>query len=294
MATPIARYNARIDTESAETLAVRAIAEGGGWALFEYTCSAGPHDRPFEELHGYTSIAAVVEGTFNYRSGTGSALLYPGAFLLGNAGTCFECGHEHGHGDRSISLRCEPEFFGEIAATAAGSSRFRFPTASTPAARRLQAALAQMEVAARVGDGLACDELAVEVAQSVLAHTSGMPAHAPSPSASDTHRVSRVLRHIERNSAEPSRLDDLADIAGMSRFHFLRTFRHVTGVTPHAHVLSHRLRHAALALGTTPASVAAIAFDAGFGDLSTFNARFRTVFGVTPTQWRSLHGRRRS
>lgn len=294
MATRIAKYDARTDTESAATLAVRAIADGGGWALFEYTCSAGPHDRPFEEQHGYTSIAAVVEGTFNYRSSTGSALLYPGAFLLGNVGTCFECGHEHGHGDRSISLRCEPEFIGEIAATAAGTGRFRFPTASTPAARRLQAALAHMELAAGVGDGLACDELAIEVAQSVLAHTSGTPASAPALSAHDIRRVAGVLHHIERNSAEPQRLDDLAAIAGMSRFHFLRTFRHVTGVTPHAHVLSLRLRRAALALGTTPDTVAAIAFDQGFGDLSTFNARFRSIFGATPTQWRTRHARHRA
>jgi AraC-like DNA-binding protein len=273
---------------------VRAIAEGGGWALFEYTCSAGPHDRPFEEQHGYTSIAAVVEGTFNYRSSTGSALLYPGAFLLGNVGACFECGHEHGHGDRSISLRCEPEFIGEIAATAAGSSRFRFPTAATPAARRLQAALANMEVAADVADGLACDELAIEVAQSVLAHTSGAPDTTPALSAHDIRRVADVLHHIERNSAEPLRLDDLAAVAGMSRFHFLRTFRHVTGVTPHAHVLALRLRRAALALGTTTDAVTDIAFDAGFGDLSTFNARFRTVFGEPPTRWRSRYARRRS
>lgn len=294
MASRIAKYNARIDTESAETLAVRDIASGGGWALFEYTCSAGPHDRPFEEQHGYTSIAAVVEGTFNYRSSTGSALLYPGAFLLGNAGTCFECGHEHGHGDRSISLRCEPEFIGEIAATAAGSSRFRFPTASTPAARRLQAALAHMELAAGAGDGLACDELAIEVAQSVLAHTSGATDTTPALSAHDIRRVADVLHHIERNSAEALRLDDLAGIAGMSRFHFLRTFRHVTGVTPHAHVLALRLRRAALALGTTTDAVTDIAFDAGFGDLSTFNARFRSVFGEPPTRWRARHTRRRA
>lgn len=292
MTTPIAKFNARADAERTSTLAVRPIADGSGWALFEYTCTAGPHDRPFQEQHGYTSIAAVVAGTFNYRSSTGSALLYPGAFLLGNAGACFECGHEHGHGDRSISLRCEHEFIGEIAATAAGDSRFRFPTASTPAARRLQAALAHVEIAAGAGDGLACDELAVEVAQSVLVHTSGTKQRPPQISARDTRRIARVLRHIEHNSAEPLRLDDLAGVAGMSRFHFLRTFRHVTGVTPHAHVLALRLRRAAVALGTTQEPVAAVAFDVGFGDLSTFNARFRTVFGAPPTQWRARYGRR--
>ncbi|MGH7083110.1 MAG: hypothetical protein ACREFV_11650, partial [Acetobacteraceae bacterium] len=103
----------------------RAIASGAGWRASEFVCRLGPADRPFEEQHHEVSIAAVLAGSFHYRSATGSALLYPGAFLLGHAGTCFTCGHEHGEGDRSGAFHFSPEFFSEIAATAAGSHRFR-------------------------------------------------------------------------------------------------------------------------------------------------------------------------
>jgi hypothetical protein len=66
----------------------RPLRQGQGWGISEYICTAGPHDRPFEERHEEFSIAAVIEGTFNYRGDTGTAVLHPGAFLLGNSATC--------------------------------------------------------------------------------------------------------------------------------------------------------------------------------------------------------------
>ena len=82
------------------TISSRPIAEGADWSIREVVCRAGPQDRPFEERHLGVSIAAVVGGSFHYRNDAGRALLYPGSLLLGNAGTCFECGHTHSTGDR--------------------------------------------------------------------------------------------------------------------------------------------------------------------------------------------------
>jgi AraC-like DNA-binding protein len=72
----------------------------------------------------------------------------------------------------------------------------------------------------------------------------------------------------------------------MSKYHFLRTFRRTVGVTPYQFLLGVRMRRAAVQLRTTPTAVATIAYDAGFGDLSTFNARFRAQFGVSPGRFR--------
>ena len=82
---------------------------------------------------------------------------------------------------------------------------------------------------------------------------------------------------------------DLASLAGaafMSKYHFLRTFRRVAGMTPYQFLLGLRLRRAAARLRESDAAIAAIAFDAGFGDLSSFNARFRAAFGLTPGAYR--------
>ena len=74
------------------TMNGRTLAAGPGWYVRDMICTAGPQDRPFEEQHRTFSIAAVASGTFHYRTSRGSALLAPGAILLGNHGDCFECG----------------------------------------------------------------------------------------------------------------------------------------------------------------------------------------------------------
>src|SRR5262245_43148901 len=91
--------------------AVRSLRRGREWRVGEYVGTAGPGHRPFEERHGEVAIAAVVEGTFTYRADTGTAMLHPGAFLLGNAATCYQCGHDHSRGDRCISFQAAPDYF---------------------------------------------------------------------------------------------------------------------------------------------------------------------------------------
>jgi AraC family transcriptional regulator len=70
----------------------------------------------------------------------------------------------------------------------------------------------------------------------------------------------------------------------------LRTFREVVGVTPHQFVLRTRLHRAAVRLRRSDAPISAIAFDAGFNDLSTFNRRFRRVMGTSPSAYRARRG----
>ncbi|MGB8949374.1 MAG: hypothetical protein WCC05_10225, partial [Candidatus Sulfotelmatobacter sp.] len=86
----------------------RRIAHGNGWTVSDIVCTSGPQDRPFEERHTGFSIAIVAAGSFQYRSAAGHELMTPGSLLLGNAGQCFECGHQHGRGDRSLSFGYAP------------------------------------------------------------------------------------------------------------------------------------------------------------------------------------------
>ncbi|MFZ1106567.1 MAG: AraC family transcriptional regulator, partial [Hyphomicrobiaceae bacterium] len=109
----------------------------------------------------------------------------------------------------------------------------------------------------------------------------------PSPSPRDARRISDALRRIETEAHEPLALADLAREAGMSAYHFLRTFRQVVGLPPHQYVLHTRLHRAAVRLHTSDDPISAIAFDAGFGDLSTFNRRFRRVMGCSPGAYRA-------
>lgn len=263
-----------------------AIASGEGWSVSEFVCRLGPKDPRFEESHKDFAISAVVEGSFHYRGTAGKALLYPGAFMLGNAGTCYECGHDHGSGDRCIAFHYEPWFFEEIAASAAGSSRFRFPAAMLPALRKLVAPVAEVEATARGVSRAATEELAIRLAEHVLTATSGIGESAAAPAPKDQRRINNVVRYIAEHAEQPLDLAALAAMAFMSKYHFLRTFRRTVGVTPHQFLLGVRLRRAALKLRTTTAPVATIAFQSGFGDLSTFHSYFREIFGAAPGAFR--------
>jgi len=85
-------------------------------------------------------------------------------------------------------------------------------------------------------------------------------------------------------------LHQLATDAGLSPFHYLRTFQQLTGVTPHQFVLRARLREAATRLAQDRAKVIDIALDSGFGDISNFNRAFRAEFGVAPEGYRRQAG----
>jgi AraC family transcriptional regulator len=269
-----------------EGLAKRALAAGDGWSVHEVVCRAGPSDRPFEERHEGFSVSAVVEGSFTYRSDIGHGLLYPGALLLGNDGRCFECGHAHGRGDRCVSLNVREDLFGEIAASAASTGRFRFPVLSLPPTPGLMPIFAMLEALGSPASPQGSEELALRLIERVIAALGAGRRSPAAPTGREASRVLAAIRFIESEAARPISLADLAAVAGMSKYHFLRVFRRLAGVTPHQYLISMRMRRAALHLASSRRPVLAIALDSGFGDLSTFNNRFRAAFGLTPTQYR--------
>ncbi len=278
---------ARTPIPPAEATPKRALAAGDGWSVHEIACGAGPSDRPFEERHEGFSFSAVLEGAFTYRSDAGHGLLYPGSLLLGNDGRCFECGHEYGVGDRCVSLNVREDQFGEIAAAQASTSRFRFSAPSLPASAKTLPVIAHME-ALSYASSLRCEELALGLIERVIMGMTGDRRTPAAPNGRETRRVVEAIRLVESDAGRPLQLKEMAASAGMSKYHFLRVFRRLTGVTPHQYLISARLRRAALALASSRRPVIAIALDSGFGDLSTFNKTFRAVFGLTPTQYRDL------
>ena len=278
-----------------EALATRTLAAGDGWSMHEVVCRAGPSDRPFEERHDGFSVSAVIEGSFTYRSDAGHGLLYPGALLLGNNGSCFECGHAHGIGDRCISLNVHEEQFGEIAAAAASTSRFRFSAPSLPPSPKALPVIAHMEALSCAPSSLRSEELALRLIERVIAAMTGDRQTPAAPTGRETRRVVEAIRLVESDAARPLELKEMAAVAGMSKYHFLRVFRRLTGVTPHQYLISARLRRAALALASSRRPVIAVALDSGFGDLSTFNKTFRATFrpNIAPRLELLLRGRHR-
>lgn len=301
-------------------LARQVLARGAGWHVCDVVCSSGPRDRAFEEQHTDVSIAIVTAGTFQYRSTPGRELMTPGSLLLGNPGQYFECGHEHGVGDRCLSFRYAPEYFEELAPdSSTHSGKPYFCALRLPPLRQLSALVARASAelvgsnnTARRQNGstptpqrqraqryssralphsnvssAAWEELSVELAGCALRLANDGLRNSPRTSLADESRVTRVVRIIE---AEPDAAHDLSALAReakLSRYHFLRIFQQLTGLTPHQYILRARLRDAATRLALDHSRVLDIALDSGFGDVSNFNHAFRAEFGVSPKKYRA-------
>jgi AraC family transcriptional regulator len=274
------------------------LAHGEGWRAADLICTSGPQDRPFEEQHSRVSIAIVLAGTFQYRAannGRTSELMTPGSLLLGNAGQYFECGHDHGAGDRCLSFSYTPDYFEQIAADAGTRRGERvFRMLRLPSTRALSPLVAQ--VSARLaGDfggthectpGISWEELGIRLAASVIHLANDAPRDLRVALPSQVARVTRSVRIIEQNSESELTLRRLAREAKLSPYHFLRCFQQLIGVTPHQYLLRVRLRDAATRLATEPGKVLDIALDCGFGDVSNFNRAFRREFGMSPQRFR--------
>ncbi len=172
----------------------------------------------------------------------------PGAMLLGSAGRSFECSHDHGDGDRCLSFQFDEDWFARVA-DEAGASRPSFERNSLPPLRSLAAVTMRAVAAVENGSASAAgtfEEIALELAGGALltANESRQAGRAAS-SDRDLARIGRLLRELESDVTRPYPLAALAESAGMSRYHFLRTFTRVIGATPHQRLLRMRLREAA-------------------------------------------------
>lgn len=261
----------------------KPVASGDGWRVVDIVCTAGPRDRAFEEQHSWASISLVLSGTFIYRSHHGRSLMAPGAMVLGCPGNTFECSHQHGEGDRCLSFQFDPGLFDQLAHDA-GASRFAFAGGCLPPVRGLASLTARAATAMERRDSF--EEVALKLAGAVV-QTLGHIRREGSVTARDAAAMAPVLRQLESRAVEPLTLDGMARIAGLSRYHFLRTFKAVTGVTPHQWLLRARLRDAAHRLVTSRDPITEIALDVGFEDLSNFIRSFRTEFGLSPGRYRA-------
>jgi len=99
------------------------------------------------------------------------------------------------------------------------------------------------------------------------------------PSAST---LRHVIEYIHDNLDQQLTLAELSLVAGMSTYHFARTFKKVTGTTPHQYVLNMRVEHAKSLLLRGKLTIAEIASQVGFFDQSHFTRSFKRLVGVTP------------
>ena len=100
-------------------------------------------------------------------------------------------------------------------------------------------------------------------------------------------RITRAVEHAEAHLERPLALAQLAAVACMSPYHFLRCFRDATGRTPAAWVRERRVARARALLRDPRLPLAQVAFACGFASQSHFGEVFRALTGATPGAYRA-------
>lgn len=259
----------------------QTVIATGSVQVLQFRCDAGVGAPPVREWHPSNSLGVVLSGTFGYHAGARRADMIAGGTVIGRGGDEYVCTHEHRCGDTCLSFRFSPAREEEL-----GLRKQDWQTGGIGPVKEL-GPLAGLAASAVAGTAALHPEEAAMLYAATFArvvagreiHRLGQPHRA---------RLVEAALWMERNSAEPFALEDAAGVAGLSPFHFLRSFRRSFGVTPHQYTIAARLRRAAALLAEPSRSITEAAFAAGFGDLSNFIASFRGAFGVSPRRYRAM------
>jgi len=117
---------------------------------------------------------------------------------------------------------------------------------------------------------------------STVTSTSARAQHILAP-----RRVALVIEFIEAHLPDDIGLSDLAEVAGVSSFHFSRGFHRATGSAPYAFLIHRRLEHARELLRDTDQPLGDIALACGFASHSRFSTMFKRAMGVSPSRYRT-------
>lgn len=97
----------------------------------------------------------------------------------------------------------------------------------------------------------------------------------------------RVLDYIHEHLDQEIKLADLAELLGMSQFHFSAQFKQAIGISPYQYLLQQRVERAKKLLKHTERSIMEIALECGFNSHSHLGKQFRQFTGMTPKAYRT-------
>ncbi|WP_080797413.1 AraC family transcriptional regulator [Arabiibacter massiliensis] len=238
--------------------------------------------QPFPlHFHGFWTVGQIVRGRRRTVCRGEERVLGPGDLVLFGPGEV--------HGCQPVGE--EPLFYRSVVVP---DELFEVPRG----ARFSRAFVRDPELAEAVARvyALASDESAeaLERQEALAALVGRAAAHCDAPAGEDDaplgEAVERARALLDESLVTGVSLDELAQAAGLSRYHFLRVFSARAGLTPHRYLQAARANRARslLAAGATPAEAAA---GAGFSDQAHMTRVFKALFGLTPARYRAAADR---
>src|SRR3954471_1869555 len=262
-------------------MAVTTLFQSAHVCVSDFRCTSGPGDKPFTELHRGHSISYVRKGSFGCHSRGRAHELVAGSVLVGHPGDEYICTHDHVCGDECLSFFLSPELV-----EAVGDRTDIWQVGCAPPLPELMVLGELAQAAADGSSDVGLDEVGQVLASRFVEVVSEKALKAAPDASRDRRRAVETALWIDAHSHHQIGLEDAAEQAGISPFHFLRLFSEVLGVTPHQYLVRSRLRHAARRLADDDSAITDIAYDVGFADLSNFVRTFGRAAGASPLKFR--------
>ncbi|WP_293127455.1 AraC family transcriptional regulator [Microcoleus sp. bin38.metabat.b11b12b14.051] len=160
-----------------------------------------------------------------------------------------------------------------------------FMTEQDPLIQGIIAALRDELESAKIGGYLLVDSLKTTLALHLLRKYCTAPPQPRSYAGGlSKAKLQQVTEYIAEHLHREVKLIELAAIAQISPYHFLRLFKNSLGITPHQYILQRRIEKAKYLLLHTELSITEVAATAGFYDQSHLTRYFKRIVGVTPKQ----------
>jgi len=99
-------------------------------------------------------------------------------------------------------------------------------------------------------------------------------------------RIDRAIRYLREHLAEPIGVAEMAEAAGLSRYHFTRRFTESEGIAPGAFIVRERMKRAVALLQRGDVAIKTVARRSGYPDPNYFAKVFRRSFRVSPSAFR--------
>lgn len=233
-----------------------------------------------QHIHGKYEICVIEEGGGEYQVRGAPIQLTAGSVFIVNAGDAHAVRSDDG-GCTFVLLYVTPERMRRAAAEAGVS--YATPVFEARALRDPVISGQLLELHAALERDAPCDEVE-GLLQSTLSMLVSRAAPAADPAQRQHAAVARVKAYIEEHYTDAISIDELASLAGLSKFHLIRVFRDLHGMPPHAYQNAVRIARAREALATGR-SAADVAHETGFADQSHFTRRFKRLVGVSPGEY---------
>lgn len=189
-----------------------------------------------------------------------------------------------------VALAFDPLTFDRLVQSADGKHSLPIMhslAACPPKIDHLMRALMHESLDASADEGFGLECIATAIALAVCQHAGAVPVTPKAGPRLAPRQIRAVQAYVETHLHQPIALADLAATAGLSSFHFLRSFKGSLGSTPARYVLERRMERARYLLKVSNLPVSEIGIGVGFEDVSHFSRAFRRVVGVAPSVFRS-------